>query len=356
MRIFRICLGLILCACGARPPALDAGQEDSGTWIDGGSIVSDAGFPATDGGDDAGPVDAGVADAGMSGGDLSPCPTSGTGAIVAPAGCTVFTPVDTGASALGDNATENAYALEPAGTPRHTLLVFFNASRGKPAGHIPNPTYNFYNAAANSGLHVIALPYRSSQVIGIVCINDPPCFALARRTVIRGIAEPGVASTLANIRDDEGVVWRLDAALRTLVSQRPGQGWEQFVGTGTTPEARINWSNIMAAGHSQGGGHAAYMAKLFPLQRVIQLSSTCDAFGSTPAPWTSDGLWLTSPASNFVGLGTAGDTICPYHVAVWTAMGMDASRQFDNAELCGKDAHIGSSNCVDNYPRWLTLF
>jgi hypothetical protein len=332
-------------------PVVDAGPTDAGMAEDAGPL--DAGLDA---GTDAGmmPFDGGQGD----GGTLATCPAAGMGAITAPAACFVFTPVDTGASAQGDNATENHYALEPAGTPRDVLLVFFNASLANPARQIPDPTQNFYVAAASSGFHVLALAYSSTQVLGITCNNDAPCFALARKTIIRGVAEPGVAQGLANIREDEGAVWRLDAALQRLIARRPGHGWEQFLQSGASPEARLVTTKMATAGHSQGGGHAAFFAKLYPVTRVVQLSSTCDVTsGNTPAPWTSDGQWMTPPATAFVGFATMGDTICPGHVAIWNAMGVNASRQFDDAVVCnGASAHTGSINCPTNYAKWLTLF
>lgn len=355
----------------AAPGAGDAGAVDTSEASDGGlddatavdtdadvlvDAVSDAAFDASP---DASPdADAAPAtDAGPSAA-LTPCATRGTGAIVAPAGCVTFTAVEAGADARGDNATDAEYALEPGGTAEGALVVYLNASLSSPARQIADPTENFYSAAAGAGFHVLALTYRSSLVVGATCSNDAACFALARQSIVLGQAAPAAPRAVANIREDEGIVPRLDAALRLLAAARPGQGWEQFLAAPTAPTAaaRIDWSRVIAAGHSQGGGHAAFLGKLFPLRRVVQLASTCDAVSTTPAPWTqADSTWATDPAQRYVGLAAAGDTICPHHVAVWQAMGLAPARQHDDAELCGGAEHAGPIMCTDNFARWPTL-
>lgn len=173
------------------------------------------------------------------------------------------------------------------------------------------------------------------------------------------------------MRADEGIVQRLDAALQLVAAARPGKGWDQYLASPADPDVtkRIAWSKVTAAGHSQGGGHAAFLARLYPLHRVVQLSSTCDAVNTVPAPWTdAAGPWALSPATAFVGFAapttftggmpTSGDTICPYHFKVWQNMGLDPSRMHDDAATCGMagNTHSAAINCTDNYDAWGTLF
>jgi hypothetical protein len=87
-----------------------------------------------------------------------------------------------------------------------------------------------------------------------------------------------------------------------------------------------------------------------------------------PAPWTAaDSGWVTSPAAAFYGLSaptvftgddpTGGDLNCPYHLAVWQALGMDPSRQADDAATCAVGTPHGAPiACSANYPRWVALF
>ncbi len=302
---------------------------------------------------------------------LTSCPTTGKGALVPKGVCVVFTPQDAGADPSGANATLNEYALEPV-TPNGGLVVQLNGSLGKPEGQIADPDQNIYNAESEAGYHVIGLAYRSTTVVGQICAGKPACYALARSTIVLGKVAPGGPATLADTQPDEGIVQRLEAALRLLDAAHPNAGWGAFL-TGSSdpdPTTHIAWQKVITAGHSQGGGHAAYMGHLFPLKRVVQLSSTCDSLATgEPAPWTAaNAVWATTPSTSFVGfaapttftngVATAGDTTCPNHVAVWQNMGMDPSRMHDDADTCGDtgDTHSESIHCATNYPRWVTLF
>ena len=310
----------------------------------------------------------GNGDAGVVG--LRACPTSGPGAVLATGSCWMFSPASAGASAAGQNATGLSYAIEPAGTESGTLVLLLNGTGGSPGQMVFDPGRNLFNAAAESGHHVLALAYRSDLAVGEMCGPRPECYAATRSTQLTGVFQPGADSSLADIRVDEGVIPRLDQALRALDASRPGAGWSAFIGNGAASAAadRIAWQRIIVSGHSQGGGHAAYLGKLFPVVRVVQFSSTCDAPGGVPAPWTAAGsAWATSPADAFFGLSaptaftrgipTAGDLNCPYHLAVWQNLGMAAAHQADDAATCaGIGPHGASIACSANYPRWVSLF
>ena len=113
-------------------------------------------------------------------------------------------------------------------------------------------------------------------------------------------------------------------------------------------------------------GHAAAIGKLFPVQRVVMLSSPCDGENGTAASWTkgSVGTWASDP-SQFYGLAApttnngmlSGDTTCPYHAMNWQNLGMISGRSHDDAQLCGLtgDTHSASIKCKDNEPAWLGM-
>jgi hypothetical protein len=290
--------------------------------------------------------------------------------VTSAAACWVFTPASAGASPLGQNASRPNYALEPPGTASGTLVVLLNGTGSFPAQLTIDPGRNLFGAALESRHHVLAVAYRSDVAIAQMCdATRPDCYGASRRTLLTGIFAPGADPSLANIREDEGIIARIDQALRSLMAARPQAGWDAFIrATATAPAERIAWPRIIASGHSQGGGHAAYLAKLFPLIRVVQFSSTCDAPAGVPAPWTAaDAGWITSPAAAFFGFSaptvftngvpTAGDLNCPYHVAVWQNLGMPLSHQADDAATCaGIDPHPAAILCGSNYPRWVELF
>ena len=285
--------------------------------------------------------------------------------------CMVFSPASAGASPIGQNASRLNYALEPQGTARGTLVVLLNGSGSTPSELTIDPGRNLFTAALESGNHVLAVAYRSDVAIAQMCDSSrPDCYGASRRTLLTGVFAAGADNSLLDIRADEGIIARIDQALRYLMAVRPQAGWDAFVvgPAAATPADRIAWQRIIASGHSQGGGHAAYLGKLFPLVRVVQLSSTCDAPAGVPAPWTAaDSAWVTSPVAAFFGLSaptvftngipTAGDLNCPYHLAVWQNLGMPRSQQADDAATCaGIDPHVASIFCGSNYSRWVALF
>jgi len=249
--------------------------------------------------------------------------------------------------------------------------VLLNGSGSSPSQLTIDPSRNLFASALESGNHVLAVAYRSDVAIAQMCDSSrPDCYGASRNTLLTGVFTAGADNSLAGIREDEGIIPRIDQALRTLVTVRPRAGWDTFIAraAATAPADRIAWQRIIASGHSQGGGHAAYLGKLFPLIRVVQFSATCDAPAGVPAPWTAAGsMWVTSPASAFFGFSaptvftngipTGGDLNCPYHVAVWQNLGMSPSHQADDAITCaGIDPHVASIFCGSNYPRWVELF
>jgi hypothetical protein len=260
--------------------------------------------------------------------------------------------------------------LEPSGSAKGTLVVLLNGSGSTPAELTFDPAQNLFVAAAANGNHVLAVAYRSDVAVVTMCGNRPECYGASRSTLVNGVFAPDADGSLAGIREDEGIVPRIDQALRALAASRPHAGWDAFItsSTAASPAGRIAWQRVIAAGHSQGGGHAAYLAKLFPLMRVVQFSSTCDAAAGVPAPWTAaNSGWVASPAAVFFGFSaptiftdgvpTGGDLNCPYHLAVWQNLGMPLSRQDDNAVTCGGfNPHAAPIVCTANYPRWVALF
>jgi hypothetical protein len=330
-------------ACGSTPsPSTDAGPDDAGPVGDATGIedarADDAGAPL-----DAGPP------------VLRACP------IAMPDGCFVLTPEESGLPAGGVNATVDQYALRPTTAPaRGTLLLFLNGSGGSPRGAASAGAVNWYTVARDEGLHALGVSYASDEAVGRLCagLARNACFVPTRETILRGAFQPGAASELSTITEDEGVYARLEAALATLAAGDPAGGWEAFLRpAGASPEDRIRWDRVMVSGHSQGGGHAALVGRDHAVARVIMLASPCDGDGTAPASWLSspDG-YVTSPATSFVGLGAAGDEICGTFEAAWIALGMpEGARHVDAVVCAGESAHGAPLGCADNAARWAAL-
>jgi hypothetical protein len=357
--------------------ACSSGDNGSAPVTDGGAVVDGSalvdGDAPTDGGVDA------SADAALSA--LTSCPTS---IIQTPGACYEVLPTDTGADPSGENAAYPSIALtpDPKATPLHQLVLFLNGTSGHPRDDIASQTVSFYDTAASLGYSVLAVSYRSIETMANLCtpsgsmIPTDSCYFPTRETLIRGVLQPGASSGVANVRLDEGIADRTLLALQYLAARDPADGWDEYFtagAAGATPESRIVWSKIVSAGHSQGGGHAAAIGKLFPVARVVQFSATCDAIGeTTPATWTTGSIapWASDP-SMFWGLGvqttfgadggaTGGDTQCFTHLVVWNNLGMTTSHQNDTGVTCTKasktvDAHDATIGCPQNADAWKAM-
>ncbi len=390
-------LAALLVGCGSKGSApagssaggsaATSGTGGAGTSGTGGTSSSGTG-DGTGGASGQGGGDAGTTGDGGTVGTSGPCPKTGAGAIeVTGATCLAVAPTVTGASPAGENATNPSYALAPDTGANGQLVLFLNGSGGHPSDSIANPTQNFYNAAVALGYHVLAVSYRSNETIAQQCACADACYFPTRQSVITGTLEPGSSPDLSNplIRVDESVAGRAALALRWLVANDAAGGWQAFLTSAAAtaaPDAQIDWSKVVAAGHSQGGGHAAAVAKLYPVARVLQLSSPCDAVLAaancshadptlaTPATWLSrsNGTWQT-PASVFWGLDiktvldgstwVSGDGTCFLHLAVWQAEGLGAAMQNDDAAICGATTslanHGASLACDQNFANWKAM-
>jgi hypothetical protein len=380
-------------ADGATSPG-DGGGGGGGTG-DGGmadATTGSDGSPGDDGGA-SGDASSGDDGGGGDGGFSGPCPTGNhAGAIDNPdAVCLAFTPTITGASPLGENADEPHYALSPTSGANGKLVLFFNGTSAHPSDSIADATKNFYNAATSLGYQVLALSYHSIETVASQCSCAETCYFPTRESIIRGVYQTGAASDLqadGGIRLDEGIAGRTELALRWLAANDSTHAWASFLTSAAPsapPETQIDWSKIVVAGHSQGGGHAAAVGKLFAVSRVIQLSATCDtvvpavdcnratgtAAEASPATWTTRtvGTWAT-PATSYWGLDAktvlddagawvSGDGNCFIHAEVWQNEQEPASQIDDDGGVCdastSTENHNASIDCDENFPVWKVM-
>lgn len=200
----------------------------------------------------------------------------------------------------------------PAVAPAGRLFVMLPGT-----GAIPRFYREIVRTGAARGYHGIGLTYPNEVAVGVRCVSssDPDCAGKVRREVVTGED----TSTLLAIPRAESIAGRIVSLLGHLDRTFPGEGWGQFL-IGGQPD----WSKIVVAGHSQGGGHAGYMAKLFSLERTVMFSSPGDtglAPGS-PAAWY--GLPNVTALSRQHGFTHTGDELVPFGLVVsnWRAIGI----------------------------------
>lgn len=191
------------------------------------------------------------------------------------------------------------------------LLVFLASSRVP-----PSTAEIFQREAALLGYRVIGLSYPNTPGLASFCppsANPQACYENVRLQVITGEPQTGFVSVnRANSIDN-----RLTKLLEYLDRVFPGEAWSQFL----DDDGNVKWNKIVVAGHSQGAGHAAMIAKLRTVHRVVMLSGITDGVGLQAAQWVTIGA---TPATRYYGLAHAKDAqFIGYDFANWAALGLD---------------------------------
>lgn len=238
----------------------------------------------------------------------APAPAPGPSGTVADPGQLLPSTVD---PAVAADATEFHLIIPPApgSTAQHKLFVFLPGTFG-----VPSQYELIVKAGASRGFHTIGLDYPNSVAVGAVCqtSTDVNCFWDVRRAIITGAAvSPDITVSVPN-----SIVTRLTKAIAHLNGAYPTEGWGEYLVGGS-----LDWSKVVVGGHSQGGGHAGVMTKLYPMSRACYFSSPPDYSGG-PADWMTKPN-LTSALLQF-GFAGLSDPSVPYNElsANFTALGL----------------------------------
>jgi hypothetical protein len=160
----------------------------------------------------------------------------------------------------------------PYAEPRHELLVFLTGTGGKPYRS------RFLETAAQLGYHVISLMYPCDIAAQQACPNsdDPDAYMKFRLEIIQGKD----LSDAVNVSRTDSIENRLEKLIKYLAVHQPGKGWQEYL----EPNGEPKWSKIGFCGQSQGGGHAAIIAKVHEVARVIMFGSPKDYSFRLSAP------------------------------------------------------------------------
>jgi len=167
----------------------------------------------------------------------------------------------------------------PAAPARHQLIVFLAGTGGTGKGHKA-----FNQLAANEGYHLVSLAYPSEISIShFHKSSDPDAFLKARENLIYGkMPFAGLDINPAN-----SIHNRLRKLLLYLGETYPLENWSQYL----TAAGALDWSKLVLAGQSQGGGHACLMAMQHPVARVLMFGSPKDFNINFNKP----AAWFTGP-------------------------------------------------------------
>lgn len=129
----------------------------------------------------------------------------------------------------------------------------------------------FNQAATQLGYFALAIDYPNS-VITTACRlrEDLGCFRAFREEVVFG----NDVSDIVNVDIKNSLIYRIESTLRHL---------NKFVKDGN-----IQWDKIVLVGHSQGSGHAAYIAKHRRVHGVIMLAGPQDHNQTAAAGWLGE--------------------------------------------------------------------
>lgn len=202
--------------------------------------------------------------------------------------------------------------FRPERGPRNGRLFLYLASSRVP----PSVSQIFEREAAMVGYYVIALSYPNTPGLASFCpgsSNPNACYDDVRRQIITGSPQ----TTFVAVNQANSIDNRLKKALDYLEAEYPGEGWSQFL----DDNGNIKWKKIAVGGHSQGAGHAAMIAKLRLVDRVVLLSGVTDGVSSTAASWVTIGA---TPSERFYALSHVRDVqFFPYYIANWASLGLN---------------------------------
>jgi hypothetical protein len=185
---------------------------------------------------------------------------------------------------LTDGAIDNSFGyhqtyLNTSIAPFNKLFLFLPGSNSSPIGYD-----EIQKLAANVGYHSLGISY-SNATISPLCagVADSLCFDNVRNEVIDGADR----TSLVSVNAANSINNRVLKALQYLNTNYPTENWGQYYSGNT-----ILWNKIAVSGHSQGGGHAALIAKQKAVDRVVLFAAPKDYF---TAPLNKAAAWENLP-------------------------------------------------------------
>lgn len=220
-----------------------------------------------------------------------------------------------------DSWTDNhLVAVDPGTSPRNKLFLFLCGSYG-----IPARQSLITRLAASLGYHAVNLCYPNAWTIGGLCRGsaDPDCHGDVRLQIFDGVPRTG----LVEFASANAIENRLIKLVTYLDARFPGEGWGRYLRA-----QGVDWSSVIAAGHSQGGGQAAIIGKVRAVDRVVMLASPADhrRGGLGCAPWLIERG--ATPPERYFGFVHRNDQGFEHIEMAWQALGMDPGQPLVSVE------------------------
>lgn len=144
---------------------------------------------------------------------------------------------------------------------KNKLFVFLPGTTGFPEAY-----KLIVKKAASLGYHSIGLMYPNNSDLYVASgmSADNTLFGKCRQEIFDGTDQTSGVS----VNSDNCIKNRLYKLLLYMQAQYPALNFQQYI-SGSEPD----WSKIVIAGHSQGGGHAFYISKIRTVDRAISFAS-----------------------------------------------------------------------------------
>lgn len=201
-------------------------------------------------------------------------------------------------------------SINPSVPAKNKLFLFFSGSFGNPSRQ-----RLITQQAAKLGFHAINLRYPNDWTVGGLCrrSDDKDCFEKVRLEIVDGKDR----SKSIDVSPANSIENRLVKLLIYLDKEYPDEGWSQYL-NGNSPK----WESIIVAGHSQGGGHAAIIAKEHKVARVVMLAAPTDFDRKNNAPGAWIGQSHATPADRYYGFVHLKDRESTIAQKSWELLGM----------------------------------
>jgi pimeloyl-ACP methyl ester carboxylesterase len=237
---------------------------------------------------------------------------------------------------LAGEFAPNAHNLAAIGDERAPLLVFLPATRAVPA------SYSAFLAVAHDlGYSVLALDFFNRGLSLVkTCAGIPDCYGTVQRNRFDG-SSPSAWSAVA---PSNSIMARLHAALDQLDAMEPEAGWARFA-----PNGAVDWRSVVVAGHSQGGGQAAFIAHEHPVRAVLMFSAPAQTDDGVPASWLAEPG--ATPPDRMSGFISRGDVYFDNVMSTWRALGLAGTSRIVTDVALGTPGESHSRSVNDSTPR-----
>lgn len=200
----------------------------------------------------------------------------------------------------------------------------------------PERDHRFAERACSLGWAAIAPMYENRDAVRGTCGEDAACYEGFHAEVVDGVDRSPV-----NVDASNAISNRTRTLLDALRAGDPGfAGWPSLAA-----ELRdADWPSVLVSGHSQGSGHALYVAREHAIARLVMLAGPADQLRDgmpdhAPPPWLVELPTNTAtPVERFHAYIHQDDSIenVAQVFASWDAMGLGAA--CDYALAGGYDA------------------